>query len=152
MKMPITAIGFAVSFSSTVCAVKMLEERGELRSSHGQVAIGILIIQDIAAVLFVVLTADTSPSWWALLLFALPLTKPILKRLVDRCGHGEILTLAGFFLAFSAGELFALVGLKPYLGALVVGMLLSNHAKASELANTLLGFKDIFLIGFLVLC
>ena len=43
-------IGFAVSFSSTVCAVKMLEERGELRARHGQVAIGILIIQDIAAV------------------------------------------------------------------------------------------------------
>ena len=28
-------VGFAVSFSSTVCAVKMLEERGELRANHG---------------------------------------------------------------------------------------------------------------------
>ena len=141
-------IAFAVSFSSTVCAVKMLEERGELRSNHGQVAIGILIIQDIAAVLFVVLTSDTTPSLWALGLLALPLAKPILNRLIDRCGHGEMLTLAGFFLAFGAGELFALTGLKAYLGALVFGMLLSNHAKASELADTLLGFKDIFLIGF----
>ncbi|MDG1020862.1 MAG: cation:proton antiporter, partial [Emcibacteraceae bacterium] len=45
-------IAFALSFSSTVCAVKVLEERAELRSRHGQIAIGILIIQDIAAVVF----------------------------------------------------------------------------------------------------
>lgn len=141
-------VGFAVSFSSTVCAVKMLEERSEMRANHGQVAIGILIIQDIAAVLFVVLTANTPLSWWALALFALPLTKPLLGKLLEKSGHGEILTLAGLFIAFSAGELFELTGLKPYLGALVVGMILSSHDKANELATTLLSFKDIFLIGF----
>ena len=61
-------IGFAVSFSSTVCAVQILEERGELRARHGQVAIGILIIQDIAALIFVSLATDEPPSWWALAL------------------------------------------------------------------------------------
>ncbi|MEM8662168.1 MAG: cation:proton antiporter, partial [Pseudomonadota bacterium] len=50
-------IAFALSFSSTVCAVAMLEERGEFRVRHGQVAVGILIVQDIIAVLF--LTAST---------------------------------------------------------------------------------------------
>lgn len=141
-------VGFAVSFSSTVCAVKMLEERGEMRARHGQVAIGILIIQDIAAVLFVVMTADTTPSWWALLLLALPLSKPLLAKLLVRSGHGEVLIMAGLFLAFSAGELFEVVGLKPHLGALIIGMLLSGHHKAAELASALLSFKDIFLIGF----
>ncbi|MFK7734374.1 MAG: cation:proton antiporter [Pseudomonadales bacterium] len=34
-------IGFAVSFSSTVCAVKLLGDRGEMRARHGQIAIGI---------------------------------------------------------------------------------------------------------------
>jgi predicted Kef-type K+ transport protein len=141
-------IGFAVSFSSTVCAVKILEERGEMRARHGQVAIGILIIQDIAAVIFVSLATDKSPSWWALALFALPLVRPILNKLLDRCGHGEMLPLAGFFLALTGGELFELVGLKAHLGALVVAALLSGHGKATELAKSLLNFKDIFLIGF----
>jgi len=141
-------VSFAMSFSSTVCAVKVLEDKGELRARHGQVAIGILIIQDIAAVLFVTFTADQMPSLWALALLGLPLLRPLLFKLIQRCGHGEVLPLVGFFLAFSGAELFELVGLKSQLGALVAGILLSGHCKSAELAKSLLSFKDIFLIGF----
>lgn len=142
------AIGFAVSFSSTVCAVKNLEERGEMRARHGQVAIGILVIQDIAAVLFLSFVTSKLPSLWALLLLGLPLLRPLLVQLLKLCGHGEMLLLAGFFLAFGGGELFALVGLKAHLGALVIGMLLSGHGKGAELSKALLPFSDIFLIAF----
>ena len=141
-------IGFALSFSSTVFAVKVLEEKGELQTHHGQVAIGILIIQDIAAVIFVTLATDKSPSWWALILFALPLIRPALIKLIQYCGHAELLPLAGFFLAYSGGELFELFGLKAQFGALVIGILLSSQAKATELAKSLINFKDLFLIGF----
>ena len=141
-------IGFAVSFSSTVCAVKILEERGEMSSRHGQVAIGILIIQDITAVVFISLAVDTSPSWWALGLFLLPLARPLVIKLLQLCGHGELLPLAGFFLAVTGGELFELVGLKADFGVLVIAALLSGHVKANELAKSLLAFKDLFLIGF----
>jgi glutathione-regulated potassium-efflux system ancillary protein KefC len=141
-------IGFAVSFSSTVCVVKILEDKGEMHARHAQVAIGILIIQDLAAVMFVSLATDKSPSWWALALFALPLARPMLIKLLLRCGHGELLPLAGFFLAVTGGELFELVGLKAHLGALVVAVLLSGHGKAAELSKSLLNFKDLFLIGF----
>jgi voltage-gated potassium channel Kch len=137
-----------VSFSSTVCAIKILEDRGELRARHGQVAIGILIIQDIAAVVFVTLASGKTPSIWALALLALPVIRPLLKRLLDHSGHGEMLPLAGFFFALSFGELFEIVGLKSHLGALVVGVLLGGHSKAVELSKSLLSFKDIFLIGF----
>lgn len=141
-------IGFSVSFSSTVCAIKILEERGELRARHGQVAIGILVIQDIAAVVFVTLVSGKAPSTWAFILFALPLLRPVLDKVLQRCGHGEMLPLAGLFLALSFGELFELVGLKAHLGAIVIGALLSGHDKAAELSKSLLSFKDIFLIGF----
>ena len=43
-------IAFALSFSSTVFAVKILEEKGESASPYGRIAIGILVIQDIFAV------------------------------------------------------------------------------------------------------
>ncbi|MBT8148583.1 MAG: cation:proton antiporter [Pseudomonadales bacterium] len=141
-------IGFAVSFSSTVIAVKALEARAEMRVRHGQLALGILIIQDIAAVLFVTLSAGKSPSLWILCLPALVLLRPLLGRLLDRCGHGELLPLAGIFLAYSGGQLFEWVGLKAHLGALVVAILLSGHSKASELSRSLMNFKDLFLIGF----
>ena len=43
---------------------------------------------------------------------------------------------------------FKWVGLKPDLGALLVGILLARHPKAGELSDVLLGFKDLLLIGF----
>lgn len=141
-------IGFAVSFSSTVCAVKILEERGEMRARHGQVAIGILVIQDIAAVIFLSFATGELPSIWAFALLALPLTRPASIKLLKLCGHGEVLPLAGFFFAFTGGEVFELVGLNAHLGALVIGMLLSGHSKGTELTKSLLPFTDIFLIGF----
>ena len=141
-------IGFAVSFSSTVCVVKILEDKGEIQARHAQISIGILIVQDLAAVIFLSLATDKTPSWWALALLALPLARPMLTRLLQVCGHGELLPLAGIFLAVTAGELFQLVGLKAHLGALVLGALLSGHEKSAELSKSLLGFKDLFLIGF----
>lgn len=41
-----------------------------------------------------------------------------------------------------------MVGLKGDVGALVVGVLISSHAKAEEMVETMLGFKDLFLLGF----
>ncbi|NOX42122.1 MAG: potassium transporter Kef, partial [Gammaproteobacteria bacterium] len=111
-------IAFALSFSSTVFAVKILEDRGEMKSRHGQVAIGILIIQDIIAVVFLTLATDKSPTLWALALFALPFLRPLLNRFMERSGHGEVLVLFGMFMAIGGGELFELVGMKADLGAL----------------------------------
>ena len=65
-----------------------------------------------------------------------------------RCGHGELLMLFGILMTVAGYSRFELVGLKGDLGALVFGMLLAAHPKASELADRLLGFKDLFLIGF----
>jgi glutathione-regulated potassium-efflux system ancillary protein KefC len=143
-------IAFALSFSSTVFAVKVLEAKGEMAALHGRVSIGILIIQDIVAVLFLTFSLGKIPSFWALVLLGLlPVIRHLLKAILNRCGHGEVLILAGMFMALVVGAAaFDLVGLKADLGALIVGMLIADHPKASELAKSLLGFKEIFLVGF----
>lgn len=141
-------LSFALSFSSTVCIVKLLEESGEVKTRHGKLAIGILVMQDIFAVLFLVIATGKVPTLWALGLFLLPFFSPIIKRVIDAVGHGELLPLAGFFIALGGYELFSLVGIKGDLGALIFGMLLAPYAKASELSKSLMGFKDLFLIGF----
>ena len=142
--------GFAFSFSSTVFAVKALEERNEAASLQGRIAIGILVVQDIFAVVFLTVAVDTPPSIWAVpVAIAVVAAKPVYGWLLDRSGHGELLLLLGLALAIGVGaESFDQVGLKPDLGALVVGLTLASHPRAPELANTLLGFKDILLIGF----
>jgi len=142
-------LGFALSFSSTVYAVKILEDKGDMSALYGKLAIGILIIQDLFAVLFLSLTAGKAPSLWALGILALPLLRPVLYRLLDGSGRGELFILCGLFFALGIGaELFALVGLKPDLGALVVGVLIAGHPRASELSKALFGFKELMLVGF----
>jgi predicted Kef-type K+ transport protein len=143
-------IAFAMSFSSTVFAVKVLEDKGEVDSLHGKVSIGLLIMQDIFAVLFLVFAAGKVPNLYALALpIALLAIRPIMHAILKHSGHGELLILFGFFAAVVAGgELFRFTGIKADLGALVMGMLLAGHDKSEEMAKDLLKFKDIFLIGF----
>ncbi|OOE55692.1 cation:proton antiporter family protein [Salinivibrio kushneri] len=142
-------LGFALSFSSTVFAIKALQEKGELNATYGTLAIGMLIMQDIFAVIFLTATSGKTPELSALLLFGLPLLKPLLGKLLDKAGHGEILVLYAVFLALVAGAgLFEAVGIKPDLGALILGMLLASHPRASEMAKSLFNMKELFLVCF----
>jgi predicted Kef-type K+ transport protein len=147
--MELILVSFALSFSSTVFAVKILEEKSETNSLYGRIAIGILIMQDIFAVLFLTISLGKMPSIWAFALLALPLIRPLLFKLLDRAGHGELLVLYGFFLALVVGAgLFKFVGLKADLGALIAGMLLAGHPSAKDMAKSLFNLKELFLICF----
>ena len=141
-------IAFALSFSSTVCVIKLLEENGEMRTRHGKLAVSILVIQDIIAVVFLVVATGKTPSIWALSLLGLFLLRPLINKAINHVGHGELIPLMGFFLALGSYELFELVNIKGDLGALLVGMFLASHVKATEINKALMSFKDIFLIGF----
>ncbi|MEQ8842039.1 MAG: cation:proton antiporter [Acidimicrobiales bacterium] len=143
-------VGFAFSFSSTVFAVKALDERNESTSLQGRIAIGVLVVQDIFAVVFLTFAVDEPPSWWAIPVVAgVVAAKPVYDWVLDRSGRGELQVLFGLTLALAVGaEAFEQVGLKPDLGALVVGIRLASHPRAGELADKLLGFKDILLVGF----
>ncbi len=142
-------LAFALSFSSTVFAVKVLEDNGELKANHGRVAIGILIMQDIFAVAFLTVSAGKLPSPWALaVVVALIALRPLFIQIIKRVGHGELLVIAGFIFALGGASLFEMVDMKADLGALIMGVILGRHDRASEMSSSLLAFKDLFLIGF----
>jgi glutathione-regulated potassium-efflux system ancillary protein KefC len=142
-------LGFALSFSSTVFAVKVLEERSEAQSFYGRLAIGVLIMQDIFAVLFLSASTGLLPSPWALLLFLLLPAAPLLRWALGRVGHGEMQILFGVLLALVLGYgLFDTLGVKGDLGALIIGMLLAPHVSADKLAKSLFHMKELFLVGF----
>ncbi|MBF0471164.1 MAG: cation:proton antiporter [Gammaproteobacteria bacterium] len=145
---PAIIVAFALSFSSTVFAVKTLEERGAVGSQYGRTAVGILVIQDIAAVIFLAASSGKLPSVWAILLLLLIPGRHLLGYVLSRSGHRELLPLFGFVMALGGAALFELVGMKGDLGALIMGVLLASHTRASELAKHLMGFKDVFLVGF----
>lgn len=143
-------IAFALSFSSTVFAIQVMQERGEMSSRHASLAIGILLIQDIAAILFIAISTGKVPEWSALgLLLLIPL-RPVIFRLLSLAGHSELFTLFGLALAIGGVELFEAVGVKGDLGALILGALLAGSQKSKELSKNLLHFKDLFLVAFFV--
>lgn len=144
-------LGFALSFSSTVFVVKVLDERSDATAFYGRVAIGVLVMQDLAAVVFLTIAGDEPPSPWA---FALVLLIPaawLFRQVWSRLGHGEMQALFGVLMALVPGYwLFDAVGFKGDLGALVMGALLATHPAAAELSRSLWNIKELLLVGFFV--
>ena len=142
-------LAIALSFSSTVLAAKVLDSKRELRAFHGRVAIGILMVQDLIALLVISLAGSSVPSIWAPLVLGLPLLRPLLFKLLDVCGHDELMVLLGLLLSLVVGGMgFEMLGLSSELGALVFGVLLAKHRRATELSNSLWGIKEVILVGF----
>jgi len=141
-------IGILLGFSSTVLAAKALESRGELGAYHARVSIGILIVQDIVAIVILALTGGGIPSPWALLLLGLPFLRPALIRFLVVSGHEELQLIFGLLLAIGGASLFEYFGLSSELGALVAGAMISGHPAADELGEKLWGLKEAFLVGF----
>jgi len=152
--MPAWMLAFALSFSSTVFAIKMFEERGENASFYASIAIGVLVIQDVLAVAYLVFLSSERPSIYTALLLLIPLTikwwRPLLSRFLAVVGHGELQLLFGFLVALGAYELFELMHLKGGLGALLAGALIGavDNSQSKELYKRLASFKNLFLIGF----
>ena len=145
---PAAFLAVGLAFSSTVLAVKLLEEKRELRAYHGRVAIGVLVFQDLVAVGMMALVGNLSPSPYTLLLLGLPLLVPLLRVMMNYVGHDELLVLFGVLLTLGGAQLFEQVGLKGELGALVLGFMLASHPRASELSNRLWSLKEAFLVAF----
>lgn len=144
-------IAFALAFSSTVFVLKVLEQRGHAHTFYAWIAIGVLIIQDIMAVIFLTASGGKLPSPWALGLVLLWPASKVFRLAWSRVGHGEMQSLFGIVMALVPGYLlFDAVGLKGDLGALVVGMLLASHRASSELARSLFHLKELLLVGFFV--
>lgn len=142
-------LAIALSFSSTVLAAKLLEGKRELGAFHGRTAIGILVVQDILALGVLALWSGQLPNAWALLLLGLPVLRLALYRLLDLAGHDELLVLLGMMLSLVLGGMgFAAMGLSSEIGALVMGLLLSNHPRAKDLGTSLWALKEVFLVGF----
>lgn len=142
----------ALGFSSTVVAAKVLEEKRELRAFHGRVAVGILVVQDVVAVALLSTLDARAPSWWApALVAAVVLSAPLLQRLLDWAGRGELMVLLGLTLTLCLGGFaFSGVGLSEELGALLVGTMIANHPNAAQLSYRLWSLKEVLLAGFFV--
>ncbi|AEV16650.1 Sodium/hydrogen exchanger [Thermus sp. CCB_US3_UF1] len=141
-------LALALAFSSTVLVAKLLEDKKELTTYHGRLAVGILVLQDLVAVGLLTLYGGAGVSPWAAFLLLFPLLRRGVGWLLEKSGHEELLVLFGLALALLGGEGFRQVGLSPELGALLTGTLLSGHPKGAEMGKALWSLKEAFLVAF----
>ena len=165
--------GLALSVASTVVALRALEERNTLDSINGQIAVGALIVQDLAMVLVLVLLpafggdaasangtalasglALTCVKVGAFLAFVLIVGKrlvPWVLEHVARTGSRELFTLSvlatALGIAYGSAELF---GVSFALGAFFAGVVLSETDFSYQAAADSLPLQDAFAVLFFV--
>jgi CPA2 family monovalent cation:H+ antiporter-2 len=161
------AVGAVISVASTMVLSKFLAERGELRSPHGQVMIGITLVEDLAVVvLTVLLPSFTEISGDKLLSIGLAIGKallilspviliaakfvPKLLKRVAVAGNEELYLLVVLALGFTTAAITQALGLSLALGAFLAGMLVSEAEMTHRMMNQLLPLRDAFVALFFV--
>ncbi|MCH8902139.1 MAG: cation:proton antiporter [Chloroflexi bacterium] len=161
-------LGAAMALSSTMVALKLLDARGELGALHGRVAVGILLVQDLAVVPMVILIPATAGEVGAslagelalaagkavlLLGAAYLLSVYIVPRLLFRVaatGSRELFLLAVLSLALGlAGGSFAL-GLSLAFGAFLAGLVVSESEFSYQTLAEVLPLREVFATIFFV--
>ena len=157
-----------LSLSSTAIVSKELTSLGEIFSTHGQNAIGVLLFQDVVAVLLLTLVpvfaGSSDQAWyWALpvtlgktvILFVglLLASRYILPRLfheVAASRSAELFVLLALVIVLLTAWLTHLLGLSPALGAFLAGMLLGESHYRHQIEADIRPFRDILLGLFFV--
>jgi len=157
---PALLIGFLVVHSSTAIVLKLLHERGELDAPHGRIAVGILLVQDLALVPMVLLTrvlADPGGSAWSDVALALgkaglavvaivvgaQFLMPRLLAFVVRQRNRELFAGTIVLLCFGTAGLAAQFGLSLALGALLAGLVISESEYSHQIVADILPFRDV---------
>ncbi len=147
----LAVLALVLSFSSTIFVVKILQDRGDEQSFYGNICIGVLIMQDIAAVAVISVSRGEAPSLLALALIAVIPVLAWVTKYWYRLGHGEMGALFGIAMALIPGYvLFEWLGLSGSLGALIMGLILAPRAGSDQLSHSLFTVKELLLVGFFV--
>jgi len=161
------AVGAIVSVASTMVLSRLLADRGELRSPHGRVMIGITLVEDLAVVALTVLLPSLKNIsvghlfslgiglgkafliLTPVMLVAAKLVPPLMKR-VARAGNEELYLLVVLALGFVTAAITQAVGLSLALGAFLAGLIVSESGTTRKMLDKLHPLRDAFVALFFV--
>lgn len=159
-------IAVALTFSSTIIIVKLLSDKKEIDSLHGQIAIGFLIVQDIVVILVMIilsaigregensLTYDivkTFLSGIILLVVALAAMKWVIPKLSRFLAKSqELLTLFAIAWSVSLATAGELMGFSGEVGAFLAGVSLASSEFKEVISGRLVSLRDFLLLFFFV--
>ncbi|MCI0336262.1 MAG: cation:proton antiporter [Acidobacteria bacterium] len=158
--------GFLIALSSTAIVLKLLADRGETNATHGQISLGLLIFQDLAIIVMVLLLPLLSGSQgsalgiaWALgkaiaiilvvLVFARRLMPKILEQVALTCSP-ELFLLTVIAICFGTAYLTSLAGVSLSLGAFLAGLLVSESRFSEHALGETMPLQILFSATFFV--
>ncbi len=152
----------AAALSSTMIAVKLLYDKQELDTLPGRITLGVLVFQDIWAILFLALQPDlANPAPRVLLLslmkgsllvvFALTVSRYVLPQLFRFIAKiPELLLIGALAWCFLVAIVAAQLGLSLEMGALIAGVSLSTFPYNVDVIAKVISLRDFFITLFFV--
>jgi Kef-type K+ transport system membrane component KefB len=157
-------LGLIIAFSSTVVVVKILSDKKQIETLHGRMSLGILIIQDIIAAIFLMLLpfiVDFNGNnnfifkeiliaafiIFGIFIFANLVFKKIMNYLAK---SQEALFLFGIAWALAIATIFFELGFSLEIGALIAGMSLASSRYSYDLSGKMKPLRDFFMVLFFV--
>jgi len=155
-------IGLALAFSSTMIVMKFLSDRRELNTLHGRIIVGILLIEDLFAIL--ALSILTSLNGFTILFLGVAILKfvslfalaylcskyvfPYIFRFAAR--NQELLLITSLAICFLFSFAFHYLGFSVAIGAFVAGLALGNLEYNWEIIGRVRPLRDFFALLFFV--
>jgi monovalent cation:H+ antiporter-2, CPA2 family len=160
-------IGAVISIASTMVLARLLVDRGELRSKHGRVMIGIALVEDVAVVAMTVLMPALGEfNSGRLLVIGQALAKALLILVpvgylgakvippimthVARTQNHELFLLVTLAISLGTAAITQMIGLSLALGAFLAGLIISASEYGHETLARLLSLRDAFVALFFV--
>lgn len=159
-------IGLALFFSSTIIILKVISDKRELSRLYAQIAIGVILVDDIVATLAILVIAAIGSSHGGLtpsdigilvgkgmgIALALYLIGAKIMPLLSKffAQSQELLFLFTIAWGFGISSVFSMIGFSHEVGALFAGVTLASLPYATEMAAKLKPLRDFFIVMFFV--
>ena len=153
-------LGMVISLSSTMIVIKSLMNLGLISSLSGRVMLGILVVQDLAAVPLMIIIPQLKHLETSLNLLGFTLLKgiavifiivvlggkimPIFLRNISRLNSRELFLLTITALGLGIGFFTHLAGLSFALGAFITGVVLNGSEYSHKAMSDIIPLRDIF--------
>ncbi|ABF41773.1 transporter, CPA2 family (2.A.37) [Candidatus Koribacter versatilis Ellin345] len=155
-------LSVACALSSTMIVVKLLYDKFEIDTVPGRITLGVLVFQDIWAILFLAIQHDLSHPRPLLLLLSLAkgiavvavafaasrYLLPILFRSIAK--SPELVLISALAWCFGVAMVASYVGLSREMGALIAGVAISTFPYNMDIVAKIITLRDFFVTLFFV--
>jgi len=158
-------IAIALTFSSTIIIMKLLSDKDALEKLYGKISIGFLLVQDLVAILILIVVSSLASGAGAgdilfstiikgiiLVAILIPISYYILPKLSDFFAKSqEFLFVFAISWGLGLSLLFLYAGFSIEVGALIAGVMLSISPYNFEISSKLKPLRDFFIISFFII-